>query len=121
VTYPIQFRRKVLKLKSDGESYRKIYKRFGISPTTLRRWKKQLEPKKTKNTPWKKLSKESLINDVKQYPDSYHYERAARFGMSKTGIFNALKSIGVTYKKNPKSPKSGSRKKNYFLPRVGAT
>jgi transposase len=116
VTYPIQFRKKILKCKSEGVSYRKLYKRFGISPTTIRRWEKQLEPKKTKNTPWKKLSKEGLKKDIEQYPDSYHYERAARLGVSKTRIFNALKSLDVTYKKNTKSSQSGSRKKIYVLP-----
>lgn len=117
VTYPIQFRKKILKCKSEGLSYRKLYRRFGTSPTTIRSWEKQLEPKKTKNTPWKKLSKDGLKNDVEQYPDSYHYERAARLGVSKTGIFNALKSLGVTYKKNTQSSQGRSRKKIYFLPK----
>jgi transposase len=116
VTYPIQFRKKILECKSNGLSYRKLYKRFGISPTTIRRWEKQLEPKKTKNTPWKKLNKEVLKKDVEQYPDSYHYERAARLGVSKTHIFNVLKSMGMTYKKNTEASKDGRRKKIYVLP-----
>jgi transposase len=115
MTYPTQFRKKIIKLKSEGESYRKLHKRFGISATTIRNWEKNLEPKKTKNTPYKKLNKERLMLDVEQYPDSYYYERAARLGLSKTGIFNALKKLGVTYKKNSKSSKSGSRKKIYVL------
>lgn len=118
VTYQIQFRKKILKCKSEGVSYRKLYKRFGISPTTIRRWEKQLEPKKTKNTPWKKLSKEALKKDVERYPDSYHYERAARLGVSKTRIFNALKSLDVTYKKTLNHPKADPEKRSTFCRKV---
>ncbi|MCH1781821.1 transposase [Psychrobacter glaciei] len=36
-----------------------------------------------------------MIEDVKRYPDDYNYERARRLNCSKTGIFNALKRLGI--------------------------
>jgi hypothetical protein len=63
------------------------------------------------------LSKEGLIQDIKAYPDSYSHERAQRLGITTSGIKYAIKALGVTYKKNSKASKSGSRKKIYVLPR----
>lgn len=60
---------------------------------------------------------ELLRQDVEQYPDSYCYERGKHLGVSATGIRDAQYRLGVTYKKNSKSPESGSRKKIYILPK----
>lgn len=117
MTYPIQFRKKVIKLHTDGIKYEDLSFRFGISIRTLSRWKKRIEPEKTRNKPWKKLNKEAVIEDIKQFPDSYGYERAIRLGVSKSGIQYAIKRLGISYKKNSKSPKSGARKKVYVLPK----
>jgi hypothetical protein len=59
---------------------------------------------------------EALKQDIELYPDSYHYERAARFNVSPKGIFEALKRLGVTSKKKPEASQGGSRKARYFLP-----
>jgi Zn-dependent peptidase ImmA (M78 family) len=34
-----------------------------------------------------------LAQDVQEHPDSYQYERAARFGVSQQGIAYALKKL----------------------------
>ena len=115
MTYSVQFRKKVLKLQSQGESYIKLSKRFNISTTTISRWKKEINPKLTRNRQPIKIDYEALKKDIEDYPDSYSYERARRFGVSASGIKHAMKRIGVTYKKNSKSPQSGSRKKIYIL------
>ncbi len=118
MTYPIQFRKKVLETKEKKKlSFIEVGKRFGLSKTTVFKWSKQLEPQKTRIKPWKKLSKENLIKDIEQFPDSYSYERAERLGMSTSGIRYAIKRLGITYKKNTKSPESGCRKKIYVLPK----
>jgi hypothetical protein len=59
---------------------------------------------------------EALRGDVEQYPDSYNEEGAKRFGVSPKGIFEALKRLGITYKKKPKTPQGGSRKAIRVLP-----
>ena len=118
MTYPVQFRKKVLQVKVDeGLSFEDVAKRFGLSKTTVFKWSKNLEPQRFRNKAWKKLSKEGLLDDIKKYPDSYSYERAKRLGVSASGIRYAMKRLQVTYKKNPKSSKSGSRKKIYILQR----
>lgn len=118
MTYPVQFRKKVLEIKADKKlSFEDVAKRFGLSKTTVFKWSKNLEPQKFRNKAWKKLSKEDLLDDIEKYPDSYSYERAKRLGLSPSGIRYAMKSLKVTYKKNPKSSKSGSRKKIYILQR----
>lgn len=117
MTYPIQFRRKVMKLHAEGVKYKDLSYRFGISIRTLCRWSNEIEPQKTRNKPWKKLSKEALMQDIKEHPASYSYERAQRLGITTSGIKYAMKRLGVTYKKNAKSSEGRSRKKIYVLPR----
>lgn len=117
MTYSIQFRKKVVKLQLSGESYIKLSKRFQISTTTISRWKKEINPKLRRNKRPIKIDNEALKKDIEEYPDSYSYERARRLGVSASGIKHAKKRIGVSYKKNTKSPESGSRKKIYILPK----
>ena len=117
MTYSVQFRKKVLKLQSSGESFIKLSKRFKISTTTISRWKKQLTPKQNRNKRPIKIDNEALKQDILEHPDSYSYERARRLGVSASGIKHAIKRIGITYKKNPKAPQGGCRKKIYVLPK----
>lgn len=116
MTYPINFRKKILKIKDkEGLSYLEVAKRFGISKAAIFRWSKNLTPQKHRNRKWSKIDAEELKKDIEEYPDSYCYERAARLGVSATGIRDAQYRLGITYKKNSKSPKGGSRKKIYVL------
>ena len=117
MTYSLQFRKKVLSLQSQGVRFIDLSKRFKISTTTITRWKKQLHPKKYRNKQPTKIDTEALILDIKQYPDSYSYERAKRLGVSESGIKHAKKRLGISYKKNSKASQGGSRKKIYVLPK----
>ena len=122
MTYSVHFRKKVLKIKEAEQlSFAEIADRFNLSKTTVFKWRKNLEPKKRRNKPATKIDMEALKKDIELFPDSYCYERAARLGASRTGIRNAQYRLGVTYKKNSKSSKSGSRKKIYILPRDSKT
>ena len=47
----------------------------------------------------------ALERDLRQHPDAFQYEHAARFGVSQRGIGQALGRLGVTYKKRSHSPK----------------
>jgi transposase len=116
MTYSINFRKKVLKAKAkEGLSFEKVAARFCVSKAAVVRWSKNLKSPNKRNKPWKKLDKEALKKDILEFPDSYCYERAKRLGVSPSGIRYAKKRLGVSYKKNSKSPQSGSRKKVYFL------
>lgn len=116
MAYSLDFRKKVMNVKTREElSLARVAKRFAIGLSTLVRWTKRLEAKKTRNKPCSKIDMNKLKEDLELYPDAYGYERAERLGASKTGIWYALHRLGVTYKKNPQSSKGGSRKKIYIL------
>lgn len=117
MSYDIKFRRHVLKVrKEEGLSFAQVALRFGIAKQTVYYWTKRIEEKKTRVKPPVKLDMEALKKDIALYPDAYQYERAARLGVSAMGIWHALRRLGVTYKKNPASSQSGSRKTLYLLP-----
>ena len=117
MSYDIKFRRHVLKTRDvEGLSLAKVAKRFGIGKQTVYYWTKRTEPKSKRNRLPDKLCLESLQEDVAKYPDAYQHERAKKFGVSTNCIWRALKRLGITYKKKPSPPQSGSRKKIYILP-----
>jgi transposase len=116
MTYPVNFRKKILKIKDKEQlSYAAVAKKFGISKTTIFSWSKGIEPQKHRNRRASKIDMDALKRDIEQYPDSYCYERAQRLGVSRTGVRDAQYRLGVTYKKNPKSSQGESRKKIYVL------
>jgi len=102
--------------KKESLSFAKVAKRFGIGIASIVRWTENIESKKTRNKPATKIDMEALKRDIEAYPDAYQYERANRLNVSRMGISHALKRLGVTYKKNPKSSTSQSRKTICFLP-----
>ena len=115
MTYSIDFRTKVLKIKvEEGLSYIATSKRFGISVNSILLWTKRIEAKRNRHKPATKINSEVLKEDIKAYPDAYYYERAKRLGVSVTGIHKAMKRLGITYKKNTKSSPGVSRRSGYF-------
>ena len=83
MTYSLDFRRKVMKIKSrESMSYSEASNFFGLSKTTLLKWKKRLEPLNSRNKPSTKIDMEALSKDIELNPDSYQYERAKRLGVS---------------------------------------
>ena len=118
MSYDIKFRHHVLKIKEqDVLSLTKVAKRFGISKQTVYNWTKHIDEKKTRNRLPQNLSLDELIQDIKDFPDAYQYERAQRFGVSTNCIWRALKRLKVSYKKNSAASQGGSREKVYILPK----
>lgn len=116
MSYDIKFRLQVLKVRAlEGLSFSKVAKRFGVSKQTVYNWSKRLEEKKKRCKPATKIDMSRLADDVKAYPDAYHYERAERLKVSTRCVGYALQRLGVSYKKNPQSSQSGSRKTLCFL------
>ncbi|CDG18663.1 putative transposase [Xenorhabdus doucetiae] len=77
---------------------------FEVSIRTLFRWCNKIEPCMTRDKPPTKMSDETLIADVRNYPDDYQWERAKRLGVSQSAIHYALKRLKLTLKKNAKTP-----------------
>lgn len=110
MTYSIDFRRKVLSVREREElTIAEVAERFGVGVASVVRWLKDIEIKP--HGPRKrKIDMEALRKDVETYPDAYQYERAARLGVVQNAIFNALKKLKITYKKNTSSPQSRRRR-----------
>lgn len=112
MTYPLKFRRKVIETRAqEGLTIAEAAERFGVGVASLVRWLKTPEPRPGRDRPATKIDTKALLHDLKQHPDAYHYERAARLGVSKSGIAAALTRLGVTYKKIPDASESGRRRK----------
>lgn len=104
MTYPVHFRKKVLK---EADSYGVVVtaKKYGLSTRSINEWKKRLVPKKTRKRTGHKVCKEALLRDVATFPDSFIHERAQRFGVSKSCMQDSLKRCGISNKKNTESSK----------------
>jgi len=106
MTYPTEFRKKVLEVKAQEKlTIDETAERFNISISSVNRWGKVLEANRTCHRT-SKLDMEALRQDVESNPDAYHYERAARFGISESGIRKALKRLRISYKKNAEASES---------------
>ena len=113
MTYSADFRAQVIKsVKSKDMSIREACTFYNISKTALQRWLKNPSIKQTRNKPPSKIPDDVLLNDVKEHPDDYQYERARRLNCSKTGIYHALKRLGISQKKDLRTSKSLSDKKS---------
>jgi len=107
MTYSADFRTQVIKsVEQQGMSIRQACAFYDISKATLQLWLKDFSIKLTRNKPPSKIPNDALLQDVKLYPDDYMYERARRFGCSKSGIEAALKRLGISKKKDLGASKS---------------
>lgn len=112
MTYSIDYRKQVLSNIADGMTIREASLFYGLSTSTIHSWQQNLVPKITRNKAPTKIPDDALIEDVKRYPNDYNYERARRLNCSKTGIFNALKRLGISQKKDLGTSKSMPDKKS---------
>jgi transposase len=93
MTYSIDFRKKVIGIKAKEKlSIAKTAKRFGIGTSTIVNWIKNIVAKIGRNKPASKIDMQALAKDIKEYPDAYAYERAARLGCSKRSLVCAKTS-----------------------------
>ena len=99
MTYSLDFRKQVLKSLENGMSYAEAAEFYTLSPTTIQNWKRRIHSKTTRQTKPYKIPDDVLLNDVKEHPDDYQYERAERLGVSTHAVFNALHAAGISRKK----------------------
>jgi transposase len=100
MTYSIDLRNKLLAIKNrDNLTYKEAAASFEVGVNSLIRWNKKLEPQSTRSKPATKIKDDVLLEDVKNYPDAYLRERAERLNASASGIYDALKRLGISCKK----------------------
>jgi transposase len=102
--YPLNFRKKIFHEKESlGLTFEETSKRFCIGLRTLHTWQRNskigVNPKLKRERKTSKIDMEALSKDVDENPDSYQKERARKFGVSKSGIFSALKLLKKSCKK----------------------
>jgi transposase len=112
MTYSLDFRKQVLKSLDDGMTYAQAAEFYALSPTTIQNWKTRVHSKTTRQTKPHKIMDDVLLNDVKEHPDDYQYERAHRLNCSKAGIYHALKRLRISKKKDITASKSLPSKKS---------
>ncbi len=88
--------------------------RFDVGVSTVVRWLKDITPK-VHGSRCRKIDLDALLQDIRDYPDAYQYERAQRFGVTQKAIWQALKKLRVSYKKNAGSPQ-GQQRRTAYLP-----
>ena len=116
MTYPVRFRQHVLSIrKKECLTLEESSQRFGVGRASLTRWLTRLEPDQSKPRQ-RKIDLEKLKQDVRDYPDAYQYERAARFGVATNAIWQALQKLNLTYKKSAQTSEGG-RRHTAYLPR----
>lgn len=111
MTYPLKFRQKVIDTRAqEGLTIAEAAERFGVGVASLVRWLKTPEPRSGRNKPATKIDMDALARDVREHPDAYQYERAARLGVSTSAMGSALGRLGVTYKKSADASEGGTRR-----------
>jgi len=111
MSYSIDFRRHVLSVREkEGLSFAQTAGRFSVGIASIKRWSKRLEPKPYDRKTIRKLDPAELAQNVRDYPDMYQHERARWFGVTPKAIWQALRKLGVTYKKIPEPPEGGRRR-----------
>ncbi|KHD27531.1 transposase, partial [Xenorhabdus nematophila] len=79
--YSLDFRKRVLAYKDKHSlTFEQTSTHFEVSIRTLFRWCNKIEPCMTRDKPPTKISDETLIADVKNYPDDDQWERAKTSG-----------------------------------------
>ncbi|WP_413521020.1 IS630 transposase-related protein [Psychrobacter glacincola] len=113
MTYSADLRAQVIKIvKNKDMSIRQACTFYNVSKTALQRWLKNPSIKQTRDKSPTKIQDDLLLKDVEQHPDDYLYERARRFNCSKTGMYTALKRLGISQKKDLGASKIVSDKKS---------
>lgn len=79
---------------------------YNLSLTTTQNWKKRFHSKATRQTKPYRIPDDVLLNEVKEHPDDYQYDRARCLNCSKTGIYHTLKRLGISQKKTLEHPKA---------------
>ena len=111
MAYSLDFRRKVLEVRDrDRLSIAQVAERFAVGKASVMRWLKRIE-RKPSGFRQRKLDVEALAADLRDYPDAYQRERAARLGVTQNAICYALKNkLRVSYKKNAGASGRGRRR-----------
>ena len=112
MSYSSDFRKCVLDFVQNGGSKAEASRRFGISRGIIYEWldaQAPLTSKKPGPQGPRNLDYQALKQHVADFPDATQQERAAHFGVSRHGIWYALKKLNITRKKRRRPTKNSVR------------
>ena len=93
--YSLHIRKNIIDIKTKEKlSIREAARRFGISPNTIYKWGKKIEPKEWRKQRVSKIDMKKLEEDVKNNPYAYQYERAKRLEVSQNSSAFWIKKNG---------------------------
>jgi len=105
--------------EKENLSMKEVYQRFCVGKASVMRWSKSLIPNVPQRSPTK-LDWEAIKRDVVENPDSYIRERAAKFGVSFSGVQYALARLGLTRKKLFSHPKADPEIRKSYQQKIGS-
>lgn len=116
MAYSVDIKRlAMIMLTVDKLNLNQVCERLKIGLTTLIRWVKlnrnnTLYTIKPRICASRKINDDSLRAYISQNPDAYLYEIAEHLDVSKSGVHDALKRLGISYKKNTNLQRTRRRK-----------
>ena len=104
MAYSADFRKAAIEFKQSGHTFAELKQVFRITPRTYYQWVELQETTgslqyRNASTRQGKIDLEKLKQAVKEKPDAYLRELAAKFGVSTTAIHKCLEKHKITYKK----------------------
>jgi transposase len=105
MAYSIDYRNRVLEYKAEGHTYKEVYETFKVYPSTLIKWRNQLELTGDLNPQYRetrvsKIDMKELEQALERKPDATLAELAEPFGCTEQAIHYALERLKITVKKN---------------------
>ncbi|MBQ3564572.1 MAG: hypothetical protein IJA14_00315 [Alphaproteobacteria bacterium] len=113
--YSEDLRVRVVEFLEKGHTQKEAAEVIGVSAKSVWIWNKMHKEGKrlvfefVPRSPHR-INHEKLSTYVKEHPDAYLREIAAHFSVAITTIWNALRRLGVSYKKTHNLPRSGLEK-----------
>jgi len=92
-------RRRVINAVKSGATRAEAASRFGVSQSSVFRWQKRIDILKPGPKSSRIIDEDLLKAHIKQYPDAYLEERAEAFSVTASGIWRAMRRLGI-HKKN---------------------
>lgn len=115
MAYSVDYRKAAIEFKQSGHTFAQLKEVFKITARTYYQWLELLEKTgslqfRNANERRGKIDLEELKLAVKEKPDAYLRELAAKFGVSTTAIHKRLAKHKITYKKRPSHTQKNQRK-----------
>lgn len=99
MSYSVDMRERAVKYVRDGGSQTEASRLFGVDRKTIYHWlhRKDLSPHPAK-TRHRVIDKDRLMAHVRRHPDALLRERAQEFGVTPSGLWRAMRRLGMRKK-----------------------